>query len=119
MLTQFFFAHSAGQRLVGLGGEALWIKTIGDFPFDQDDQGQDHQAAGVGALDKDQRGTHHGKVPIVNAAGAATAVAHEPGFKGTEPKDADHIADAVGQADQYQDTLIDNIHIIEQTNGTI
>ena len=119
MLAKFFLAHSAGQGFVSLGGKTLRMEAEGDLPFCQKDQRHQNQTASVVAADEDQGGAHHGKVPVVDAAGTAAAVAHKPGLKGTEPQDADHVADTVGQADQHQDALIDDVHVVEQTDDAV
>ena len=119
MLAQLLFAHGTGQGFIGLGGKTLRMKAEGDLPLCQNGQRHQYQAAGVIAADKDQRGAHHGKVPVVDAAGTAAAIAHKPALKGTKPQDADHVANAVSQADQHQDPLIDDVQVIQQADGTV
>ena len=119
MLAQLFFAHGTGQRLIGLRGPALRMQFISDLPFGQQHQRHKHQAPGIDGRDEDQGSAHHGEVPVVNAAGTAAAVAHHPGLEGTEPQDADHVADTVGQADQDQNSLVQDAHIIQKADETI
>ena len=45
-------------------------------------------------------GEHHGKIPIVDPTGGTAPILHEPCLERTEEQNADHIAYAIGKADQ-------------------
>ena len=119
MLTQFFFTLGTGQGLIGLRGPTLRMEAIGDLPLGQKHQRHEYQTPGVDGGDEDQGRAHHGKIPVVNAAGTTTAVAHHPGLEGADPQDADHIAHTVSQADQDQNALINDACIVQKSDDTI
>ena len=66
-----------------------------------------------------ERGEHHCEIPIVDAAIGATAVLHKPSLKGTEEEDANHIADAVGESDEYKYPRINNIKKIKRADDAV
>ena len=82
MTAKLFLAIGAGKIAVGGGGEALGMEPVGDFPPNEKGQGEAQKTVGIKAWDEHQRGEHHGKVPVVDAAGGTTPVFHEPGLEG-------------------------------------
>lgn len=84
------------------------MQIKGDLPSQQKDDGHCQKAPGVYSSYKKYRGEDHGIVPVVDAAGTAALVFHEPALKGTEKQDADHVADGIHTADDDHDPVIKN-----------
>ena len=67
----------------------------GDLPSGHQRDGHGQEAPRIDMLHKEERREHHGIVPVIDPAGAAALVLHEPCLEGTEEQDADNIADEV------------------------
>jgi len=119
VVAELFLTLAAVQGTVGLFGKPLGVTADGDLPPDQQGQGAGQEAPGVPGGDKDQRGSHHGVVPVINAAGGAALVLHEPGLEGAEEEDADHVAHGVGQAHQQEDACVDDPGEIQAADGPV
>lgn len=119
MVAELFLAVLAVEAGIGGVRESLGAAAQGDLPAEQKQKGQAQQAPGELASDEHEGGEHHGEVPVVDAADGAASVFHEPCLEGTEEKNADHVAHAVGKADKDQDALVDDVQIVEETDGTV
>ena len=65
---------------------------------------------------EDERRKHHGEIPIIDAARCATAVLHKPSLERTEKQNADHITNAVCEADQNQEPPINEGNGVENAD---
>ena len=117
--AQLFIAALAGEAGVGGLGEPLGVEAEGDLPAGEDAQGHGQQAPRVGVGDEEQRGKHHGEIPVVDAAGGTASILHEPHLEGAEEQDADHVAHAVGQADQEQDAYVNDMGEVQGGDGAV
>ena len=89
------------------------MQTDAGFPKDKQEQGNAEQTPCVEVGQKDQRGKHHGVIPVVNTAGAAAFIFHEPCLEWAEEENADHITDRIEQTDEKQNARIEDIGIIK------
>ena len=80
--AELFLALAAGKGAVSLFGEPRRMPPDGQLPPDQQSQGAGQDAPGVPGGDENQRSGHHDIVPVVDAAGGAALVLHEPGLEG-------------------------------------
>ena len=103
--TELLCAVLTAKVVVGALAEPLRVPEEGQLPPEQQGHGQSEKAPGVGLLDEEQRREHHGVVPVVDAAGAAALVLHEPGLDRAEEQDTDHVAHGVGAAEQDHDAV--------------
>ena len=108
MQEELFVAVLAGEAGGGVLRKALGAESEGQLPAKQDDEGHGQKAPGVGVGDEEQGGEHHGEIPVVDAAGGAALVLHEPGLEGTEEKDADDITNGIYTAQQDHNSVIQN-----------
>ena len=105
--------------MVSLGAESFRMKICGQLPFDKKDDGKKGKRLCVPALDKEKRCTHHKEVPVVDAAGSAAAVLHEPGLKRAEEQDTDHITNGICKGDYDQNAFIDDPCEKENADGPV
>ncbi len=92
------------------------MAPVHDFPFCQQDKGENEQAPCIRRSDKHKRCEHHGIIPVVNAAAAAAFVLHEPRLKRTEKQNTGHIADRIHQADEDQNSLVKNAREVKRAD---
>lgn len=111
--TELFGAVAAAQIAVCRRGETLGMTVEGHFPADQQSDGKSQQAPGIGFLYEKQGREHHGVVPVVDAAGAATAVLEEPGLERTEKENADHVTDGIERTEQQHDSVVEHTHHVQ------
>ena len=76
------------------------------FPVDEKSYRDEQQALRIEALERQQRSKHHGIVPVVYTAAAATFVFHHPFLERAEEEYTDHIAYRVCERDQYENTAV-------------
>ena len=91
----------------------------GDLPAKKQAERHQNQAPGMGMSDEHQRGEHHGKIPVVDPTDGTAAILHKPGLKGTEEQNADHIAHAVGQAKEDENTCVDHVKVIKDAKDAV
>ena len=119
VVAELFRTMRAGEASIGRLGKALGMQTEGDLPHEQKQQGKPQKTPCVNARQKDERGEHHGVIPIVDAAGAAAFVLHKPSLKRAEEEDTDHVADRIKETDQKQDAAVDQLGIIKDADQGI
>ena len=68
---------------------------------------------------KDERGEHHCKIPVIYAAIGAATIFHKPSLEGAEKEDADHIANAVSEGDEYEYARVNDICEIEYSDRAV
>ena len=106
----------AGEAGVGLFEKALGMQAEGELPNEQQQEGKSQKTPCIQARQKDERGEHHGIIPVVDAAASAAFVLHKPGLEGAEEENADHVADRVEKADEEQNTAVDQMRVIEHAD---
>ena len=62
---------------------------------------------------KDQRGEHHRKIPVINPTRPAATVTHHPGLERTEEEDTYHVAHRIKQRNQRHDPLVKDMNKIQ------
>ena len=69
--------------------------------------------------DKKQGCEHHGIVPVVDPAGAAAFVLHEPALEGTEEQNADQVAHGINAAEQNHHSIVQNAYHMQASEDAI
>lgn len=119
MATELFGAILTAERFVRAFGEAFGVAFIGDLPAHEDDECEAEERICIDRRDEQKRREEHCKIPIVDAAGGAAAVFHEPRLEGAEKEDADDVTDAVGEGNYCEEVFIDDMENIEREDGGI
>ena len=119
MLTKLLVAMAAGGAGVGRRGESLGMAAVGPFPTDQYRQRKRDEAICVWVRNENEGREHHREIPVIDAAIGAASVLHKPGLEGAEEEDADHITNAVGEGDENENALIDDLRPIKQTDDAV
>ena len=119
MDTQLFGTVPALQIIIRTFRKPFRMQVKGDLPADKQRHRQRQQAPGITSSHKKQRSEHHGIVPVINSAGTAAFVFHEPCLKRTEEEYADNIADRISTAKQDHDPIIQYPFHIQSAKDTI
>jgi len=115
--TELLAAVAAAKVGIGLFGKSLRIEEKGDLPAKEQDHRQKEQAPGIHLFHEKHGREDHGKIPVVDAAGAAALVFEQPALKWAEKENADHIADRIGTADHQHDSVVkDPVHVEQAEN---
>ena len=83
VVAELFVAVLTGQAAVCVLGKSFGIFAQENLPSDQQKQGHAKQRPRIKAWDKDIRGEHHCKVPVIYAAIGAASALEEPSMEGT------------------------------------
>ena len=119
MAAELLRAVGAGKALVAAGRKPLWVEVTLHLPLNHQTQSCTQEGPGVGIGNEQKGREHHGVVPVVDAAGGAAAVFHDPGLEGAEKQNADDVADGIGQGDEQQDAPVDNPGVIEDAENGV
>jgi hypothetical protein len=82
------------------------MQAVGDLPTQKQAKRADEQTVRIQARNKNKRGKHHGKIPVVDAAGCAATVFHKPGLERAKEQDTYDVADRVSNCDQDHDPAV-------------
>ena len=119
MLAQLFFAVAARKGIVCLFVKALGVKVVERFPKDEEQKSNKKQTPCKHVGNKYKRSAHHGVIPVVYSAAAATLVFHKPGLEGTKEEYAYHIAHRVEKTDEDKDSLVDKTYIVKESYNAV
>ena len=119
MLTELFVAVLTGNAGVGRLGEAFGMASVGQFPTEQKQKGQYDEAIRVRMRNEYEGREHHREIPVVDSAVGTASVFHKPGLEGAEKEDADHIANAVSEGDEYEYARVNDICEIEYSDRAV
>ena len=117
--AKLFFATGTIQTAVRVGCEAFGMHTVGDLPTQKQKQRKSEQGIRIYARKKDKRREHHSEIPIIDSAGRATAILHEPRLERAEKEDADDVADGIGDRDQEENAAVDDVCEIQRADHTV
>ena len=97
--AKLFLATRAIKTLVGHRRETFRVHSVGNFPSQKQCKRTSQQAIVVQTWHKHKRRKHHGKIPIVDTAGRAASILHDPSLEGTEIQNTNDIANRIGDRD--------------------
>ena len=116
MAAKLFFATRAIETPICCRGEPFGMQTVAHLPPHQKGKSKPKKAVCINAGNKDERGKHHRKIPVVDAAGGTATVLHKPRLEGAEKKNTDHVANRVSQGEQNQNPLIEDAKKVQSTD---
>ena len=119
MMAKLFLAICTGEACVCFFGKAFRMAPYGKLPYDKKQKRNAEQTPRIRVRNKNERGKHHGEIPIIDPTASAAFVFHKPGLEGAEEKNADHIADGIRKADEQENSFIYNIHIVKNADERI
>ena len=116
MFAKLFGAVGAIETLVCICGKALGADLVGYFPTNEQYHGDNKEGCGEPMPENKHKGReHHREIPVVYTAVRAAAVAQKPSVEGAEKENADHVAYAVGKADEYKYSAVEHIGHVKDT----
>ena len=113
--AKLLLAIRAIEALVACCREALGVQTVGDLPAQEERQRTAEQAIGVKTRDEYEGREHHCEIPIIDAAGGAATVLHEPHLEGAEEQNTNDVTDGVRDGDQDQESSVEDVRKIEDS----
>ena len=108
-----------GNAGIGRFGKSFGVSAVVPFPANQDRQRKYDEAIRIRVRNEDQRREHHCEIPIVYAAVSTASVFHKPRLERAEKEYADHIANAVCEGDEDQDSRIYDTREIENSDYSV
>ena len=118
-MAKFFLAVRTGEAGVRFFRKAFRVDPYGKLPYDEKQKRNAEQTPRIEIRNKNERGKHHGEIPIIDPTASAAFVFHEPCLEGAEEKNADHIAYGIRKADEQKNASVYNIHIIKDADDRI
>ena len=119
MAAQFLLTVRTIQTQIGFGGKTLGMTPVCDFPAKQQSERTAQKRVGVYARDENQRGEHHGKIPIIDPAAGAAAVFHKPGLKRAKEQNANNITDRICNCNYNQNSPVNQSRIVKNSNHAV
>ena len=107
MVAELFLAMRAGEALVGLLIEALGMQMRRDLPEDEKQKRNAEKPPREIMRNEDKRREHHRVIPVVNTARRTAFILHENRLERAIEQYANHIANAVCQADKHENSVVD------------
>ena len=118
-MAELFLTVRAGEARIRFLGKALGVYSDGKLPYDEKQKRNAEQTPRIKIRNENERGKHHGEIPIVDPTASAAFVFHKPSLEGAEEKNADHIADGVRKADEQKNALVDDMRIVENADDRV
>ena len=115
VVAQLLLAILTVKTRIGLRRKALGMYTVRDLPSDEQKHGASQKTVRIKSWNKQQRGKHHGKVPVVYSAGGTASVLHKPRLKGTEEQYTYKIAYGIKQAYDNKYAVVDHVKTSQDT----
>ena len=116
MCTQLFFAFRAVEAFICFCREALGVKTVGQLPSDKESDCTAEEAISIPARNENKRREHHCEIPVIDSAGRAASVFHEPRLERAEEEYANDVADGVADRDEDKYSLVDDSGQVQRSD---
>jgi hypothetical protein len=120
----FVVAELFGAICAMQGFVAGFRKTLGEklqryFPSYQNNERRAKKRVAVDAWNENKGSEHHGKVPIIYAAGGAASVFHKPCLEWAEEQNTYDVANRIRHSDKYKNASVYNAHKVKRTEYCI
>lgn len=107
-MTKLLFAVFARKTGVDSFRKSFGKQKYCYLPAYKKTERKDEKTEGENVVNENKRCKHHGVVPVVNPAGGATLVFHNPCLKRAEEENTYHVANRVAKGNQYKYAFVDD-----------
>jgi hypothetical protein len=119
MAAELFLTARAIETFVCVGREPFGVKLIGYFPAEKQQKREPEKCIGIDRRDENKGCEHHCKIPVIDPAGRTATVFHKPRLERAEKQYTDYITDRIGDCDENQNALVDDIHKIQKPDKSV